>query len=211
MIKAAGVYYHKDALRKVIARHGNLVTATLKVQTSGQYAGALRIRVAGQELGSIPHSLAEKYRGALEQLGGLDGGATAHALLEAFPEIDGGQVDVWLWASPAPRVEGEPFLPGLAGGEQVELFDGQSERLVESLHSRAKRKIAVKVAELTPVTERWQVSIDDEAVGVLPLGRHTRLSQAQRQALPLTCRARIVRDPSKRTPFFVDVALPPDP
>lgn len=206
-IKTAGVYYRKDAVQNAIARFGSLVMAELVIELEGEYAGAVRVKVGGTELGSIPHSLAAEFRDAVEQLHRAGLPATCRAELEAGDGGDEAYVDVFLWASPTQRSDDEPFLPpGL--GSTVRLDEGQAERLDESLHSRAKSKRIAKVGELVDTDGGWRVVLDGHPVGTLEPGTYDRLSEARAAGFPLTCRARIIREFGK--PLRVAADLPLD-
>ncbi len=206
-IKTAGVYYHKATLRSAIARFGSLAMAKLVIELEGEYAGAVRVTVGGKELGSIPHGLAPEFRDAVEQLHKEGLPATCRAALEAEDDSDEAYVDVFLWASPTPRSDDEPFLPpGL--GPTVRLDNGEAERLDEALHSRAKSKRVAKVGELLPVDDGWRVVLDGRPVGTLEPGAYHRLSEARAAGFPLTCRVRIIRELGQ--PLRVVADLPPD-
>jgi hypothetical protein len=207
-IKVAGVYYHKDALRNAIARFGSLVMAKLVVQLEGEYAGAVRVTVDGDELGSIPHALAPAFRDAVEQLHRAGLPATCRATLEADDSSDAGFVDVFLWAAPKPRSDDEPFLPpGL--GPPVKLYGGQAERIAGLLQaSHAKSKRIVRVGELIPTDAGWCLTVDREPVGLLTAGADRLLDAAHSAGFPLTCRVRIIKDAEK--PLRVLADLPRD-
>lgn len=206
-IKTAGVYYHKGTLRSAIARFGPLVMAKLEIELEGEYAGAVRVTVGGKELGSIPHRLAPEFRDAVEQLHKDGLPATCRAALEAEEDSDEAYVDVFLWASPTPRPNDEPFLPpGL--GATVWLDKGEAERLDEALHSRAKSKRIAKVGELLSTDGGWRVVVDGRPIGTLAPGTYDRLREASAAGFPLTCRARIIREFGK--PLRVVADLPPD-
>jgi hypothetical protein len=206
-IKTAGVYYHKGTLRSAIARFGSLVMAELEIELEGEYAGAVRVTVGGKELGSIPHRLAPEFRDAVEQLHKQDLPATCRAALEAEDASDEAYVDVFLWASPTPRPDDEPFLPpGL--GATVCLDKGEAERLDEELHSRAKSKRIAKVGELLSTDGGWCVVVDGRPIGTLAPGTYDWLREACAARFPLTCRVRIIREFGK--PLRVVADLPPD-
>jgi len=206
-IKVAGVYYHRDKLRSAIDRFGSLVMATLVLESAGEYAGAVRVSVGGEELGSIPHDLAPEFRDAVERLHRAGLPATCRAELEAAGGADGGYVDVFLWASPRPRSDDEPFLPpGL--GATLELNEGQAERLDDALHSRAKAKRAVRVGEVARSDGGWCVTLDGAPIGTLGAGSDKRLREAQAAGFPLTCRVRIIR--AQGRPLRVLADLPAD-
>jgi hypothetical protein len=203
-IKAAGVYYHKGALRSVIARFGSLAMAKLVIELDGEYAGAVRVTVGGKELGSIPHSLAPEFRDAVEQLHRAGLPATCRAALEVDDGDDEEYVDVFLWASPTARSDDEPFLPPSLGST-VQLHEGWAERLDESLHSRAKSKRIAKVGELLHTDGRWGIALDGHPVGTLEPGTYDRVREAGAAGFPLTCRVRIIRELGKSLRVVADL------
>jgi hypothetical protein len=204
-IKTAGVYYRKEAVGRAIADFGSLVMAELRLELDGPYAGAVRVTVGGVVLGSIPHSLADEFRETVQQLHTAGLPATCRAELEANLDDEKAYVDVFLWASPKPSSDDEPFFPpGL--GKVVQLDWGEAERLDESLHSRATRKRVVKVGELLATDQGWRVVLDDRQIGTLGSGAYKRVSEARAAGFPLTCRVRLLREPAK--PLRVVVDLP---
>jgi hypothetical protein len=207
-IKVSGVYYHTDALREAIARFGTLAMAVLVVEQAGEYAGAVRVTVGGEVLGSIPHALAPAFRDAVDHLHRAGLPATCRATLEADDSTDAEYVDVFVWAGPKPRSDGEPFLPpGL--GPPVQLFDGQVERLALLLQqSKAKSKRIVKVGELISTDPGWCLTLDAEPVGLLDSGADGRLHAAHSAGFPLTCRVRIIKESER--PLRVLADLPKD-
>ncbi len=62
MFKTVGVYYYRDEIARVSNEHGDLVMADLRIEETGQYAGAVRVFVQGLMVGSIAHDMAEDYR-----------------------------------------------------------------------------------------------------------------------------------------------------
>ncbi len=163
--------------------------------------------MGGITLGSIPHNLSEEYRDAVEQLHKAGLPATCRACLEADLSDDKAYVDVFLWASPKPRSDDEPFLPpGL--GQVVQLDAGQAGLLEESLHSRAKTKRVVKAGELVHTDHVWRVALDGHQIGTLGPGAYRRVSEARAAGFPLTCRVRLIRGSGK--PLRVIADLPPE-
>ena len=57
-IKTAGAMHHAAEVRATATRYGRLVMAELLIEQGGEYAGAVRVLVAGVELGSIPRGIA---------------------------------------------------------------------------------------------------------------------------------------------------------
>ena len=200
-IKTAGVFYHQDALRRVVARYGTLVMAELRIESVGEYAGAVRVFVGGELLGSIPQSQAEVFRAVVQQLHEAGQPATCRADLDLGYET----FDVWLVARPESRPADSPFLPPSASCRVV-LDPGQAERLDEALHSKAKRKRVVKLATLSKTSDSWEVALDEHRVGVLDGQSHPALSAVVASGFPLTCWVRIRREPDR--PLRVEADIP---
>ncbi len=205
-LKVAGVYYHKDELRKVIAHVGGLAMAELRIEPDGEYPGAVRVWVGRAILGSIPHTQAPAYREVTERLHVSNRPATCRAQLEADLGEDS-YVDVFLSARPQERAPDEPFLPPLLGAT-VEVDQGQAERLDESMQSRAKSKRVVNTGELVRADGAWSVLLEGERIGRLPSGKRGRLDEARAAGVPLTCRIRLIRAPGK--PLRVQADFPSD-
>lgn len=199
LVKTAGVYYHQEELHRVIGTHGPLVMAELTVESSGQYAGAVHVSVGGTLLGNIPHELAEKYREAVLRLHADDKPATCRAQLEALEYFD-----VWLDAKPEVRTGETPFLPRL-GGVDVDLDQGQAERIDASLNSKAKNKRVEKLGGVLRTDQGWRVLLDHELVGTLKASDQPYLHQADSRGLPLTCMVRIIRQPDRALRVAVDI------
>jgi len=71
-----------------------LVMATLRVETNGEYAGAVRVFVGDREVGSIPKNAAETYSAVVEEVEVTTGPATCRGRV-----IGGGlsyEGDFWL-------------------------------------------------------------------------------------------------------------------
>lgn len=207
-IKTAGVYYHQLQLRFVSKLLGDLVMAELRVETEGEYTGAVRVYVRGLRLGSIPYELSTAFREVVHELEVAGLPATCHASLE----VDGA-VGVWLYAKPERRDEQDAALPPVTGF-RVDLHPGVAEELDASPKSKAKRKVGHRVGELLRVAALWHVALDGQDVGVVPLppnddaagqapGR--RLEEAQRAGFPLTCHVRIIRDTERPLRVMVDL------
>lgn len=190
--EAAGTAHHLQEAKAFIGRWGSLVTAELAIEEEGPYAGAVRLRVGGVEVGSVPHASADAYRAVVVALNGARLPATCR--VSAAP----GENAPWLLihGGPAPRQDGEPFLPPASPGDFVALDAGEAERLDASLNSRAKKKHVVAVAVLNPVPGGLSVSLDGIAVGAL-LGDYPLVRAAEQAGFPLTARALLRRDPER--------------
>src|SRR5215469_15786099 len=57
MLKLSGPHYHRTEINAAIRRYGALALAELRVETTGQYAGAVRAFVGGMQVASIPRGL----------------------------------------------------------------------------------------------------------------------------------------------------------
>ncbi len=197
-IRTAGVSYHADALRKILSATGCLVMAQRRIETEGEYAGAVRVFVAGETLGSIPHGLGDNFREAVSDLWSRDMFATCRAELEA---------DEWsnvrLDAQPEPRPEDDPFLPPLSPF-RVKLELDQAERLNEGLPSKAKNKRVVRVGRLSPTSGGWQVLLDDTPVGLIEESLSA-VDSALAAGMPLTCQVRLLREEGKGFRVMADL------
>jgi hypothetical protein len=198
-IKTAGVLHHQDALRRVHAAVGSLAMAELKIETTGQYAGAVRVFVAGESLGSIPHDLAEKFRAVIEELGKSDQPATCRVELEVEDWLN-----VWLDARPMRRPDDDPFLPPLSS-ETVQLYPGQAERLDAAFQSKAKSKRVIGLGRLSALEGSWELAIDETPVGILQGGRYSALGEVVDAGFPLTCQVRMIRDPGRAFRVMADI------
>lgn len=207
-VKTAGVYYHQLQLRFVSKLLGDLVMAELRVETEGEYTGAVRVYVRGLRLGSIPHELSPAFREVVHELEMAGLSATCHASLE----VDGA-VEVWLYAKPERRDEQDAALPPVTGF-RVDLHPGVAEELDAALKSKAKRKVGYRVGELQPVAALWHVALDGQDVGIVPLppnddaagqAPRRRLEEARRAGFPLTCHVRIIREPERPLRVMVDL------
>jgi hypothetical protein len=57
MVKLSGPTYYRAEINAAIRRYGALALAELRVETTGQYAGAVRVFVDGRQVASIPRGL----------------------------------------------------------------------------------------------------------------------------------------------------------
>lgn len=105
-IKCAGAYYHQHEIRAaVVQMHGSFVMAELRIETEGDYPGAVRVFVGGVQLASIPHDYTLAFQSVVEELGRASRPATLHVRLEADD-----YVDVWGFCEPKVRAPDEPLL-----------------------------------------------------------------------------------------------------
>ena len=151
LLRVSGSSFHQDTLQMLGGgahptepKHP-LVMATLRVETTGEYAGAVRVFIGDREVGSIPKDSADAYRAVVEEVEATTGPATCRGQV-----IGGGlshEGDFWLSfgfellqpTKPRIRAADDPFLPP-TGFFQVLLDEGQEQRLDEMLHSKAKSK-----------------------------------------------------------------------
>jgi hypothetical protein len=190
--EAVGTTPHLKEITAIIDRWGSVVTAELAIEEKGQFAGAVRLRVGGAEVGTVPHGIADDYRAVIRALNSARLAATCR--VSASP----GESAPWLLihGKPAPRQDGEPFLPPIGAGDFVVLGAGQAERLDGLLNSRAKKKHVDAVAVLTPVPGEFTVSLGGVAVGALP-GLYPLVRAAGQAGFPMTARAVLRRDPER--------------
>ena len=200
-VKAAGAQFHADDLKKALSAFGSLVMAELRIETAGQYAGAVRIFVGGVMLGSIPHDQAEKFRSVVAELNGAGLPATCRAQLEADAYFD-----VWLDARPEARPDDDPFLPPISS-YSVALAAGEADRLDAGFRSKAKNKRGVAVGRVEGAGSSWALVLDDVTVGSVVDAPGRRLDTARAAGFPLTCQARILREEGKGLRVMAD--LPP--
>src|SRR5262245_60488927 len=78
MIKLSGPVYYRAGINAAIRRYGVLALAELRVETTGQYAGAVRAFVDGRQVASIPRGLEGEYRQVVESLNREGAAATIH-------------------------------------------------------------------------------------------------------------------------------------
>jgi hypothetical protein len=203
MVKFVGGHAYRKEAVDVLRRFGPLVLAELRIERSGQYAGAVRVCVGNAQLGSVPSELADAYRKVVETLTCNGQPATIHVELEI-----GEYVDVWGLCKPQLRQEGEPLLP-TQYREDVHLFDGIAADLDASLNSRAKEKKVRRKATVSLGTDgTWNVSEADQVIGALAGKSYKRLHELMRAGLPLDVVVTIHRRPGH--PLSVHVSIPPD-
>ena len=173
--EATGDTHHAAELARIMTRWGDLFTAELVIELTGQYAGAVRLLVGGEEVGSVPHGAADAYRPVIEALN--TGGSAATCRISA----DEGELAPWLLilGRPAVRPDDAPFLPPVGAGDYVTLAADEAERLDASLNSRAKTKHVFRPAALTVGPGGLGVWLDGMRVGDLS-GAYLRVKEAAR-------------------------------
>jgi hypothetical protein len=202
-IKTAGVMHHAAEVRAAVANYGRLVMAELRIEQDGQYAGAVRVLVAGVELGSIPSGTAADFRAVVGRLAELGMQATCRADLDIS---SGEYLDVWLCGKPRERDENDPFLPPMLGARLTLSRDTIAYLDEVILGPRAKSKRVVRTATLVPRDPGWIVMVDGRELGALPAGRYERLEEAHVAGFPVTCQVRVLRQPDR--PVRVEADFP---
>jgi hypothetical protein len=203
MLKLSGPHYHRAEVNEAIRRYGALALAELRVETTGQYAGAVRAFVDGMQVASIPHGLQSEFREVVESLNREGVAATIHVELES-----GAYVDVWGLCKPERRREGEPLLP-TQYREDIDLLDGIASALDESLASRAKEKKVRRNGVLSRGSNGvWSVSEGGRVLGTLKRKPYKRLHEVMRAGLPLDVVVTIHRRPERE--LVAHVSIPPD-
>lgn len=199
--EATGSTHHAAELARIMSRWGDLFMAELVIEQTGRYAGAVRVLVGGEEVGSVPHGAADAYRSVIEALNA--GGSAATCRISA----DEGELAPWLLilGRPAVRADDAPFLPPAGGGAYATMAPGEAERLDSPLNSRAKTKHVTRTATLTIGSRGLGVWLDDLQVGNL-VGDFPRVKEAASAGFPLTCRAVLRRDPGRG--FRLEVFAP---
>ena len=204
-IKTAGVQHHEADLRRVVAAHGRLVMAELRIETDGPFAGAVRVFVGGAHLGAIPRGLGDDFRKVIDRLAADGQSALCRALLNA---PSAGYVDVWLCGKAKERAAEDPFLPPTLGA-RLDLSEEVVAYLDEVvLGTRAKSKRVVRTGALIERDRSWRVVVDGYDLGALPTARYSRLEQARAAGFPVTCQVRILRQPGR--PLRVEADFPTD-
>ncbi len=203
MVKLSGPTYYRGEIDAAIRRYGALALAELRVETTGQYAGAVRVFVDGRQVASIPRGLTDEYREVVESLNRDGIAATIHVELES-----GTYVDVWGLCKPERRHDGEPLLP-TQYREDIDLLDGIASALDESLNSRAKEKKVRRNGVLSLGSKgRWSVSEGGRVLGTLERKPYKRLHEVMDAGLPLDVVVTIHRRPERE--LVAHVSIPPD-
>ncbi|HXZ82184.1 MAG TPA: hypothetical protein VED84_00345 [Acidimicrobiales bacterium] len=196
---AAGASFCRDTQR-LVQQYGRLVTAELRIQTAGQYAGEIRVFVSGSQVAAIPYDSAYTFREVIDELHQRGLRATCRAELDADEE---GRV--WLHTKPAVRSKGEPFLPPI-NAFPVELRPRHSQLLIQSRHGNANRTQHQQTALLAPDDDHWALSLDGQTVGFLEPHPYPRLQEALARGFPLSCYAILELVPNG--PVRLRAALP---
>lgn len=197
--KMAGVFYHAEDVRRLAVSLGPFVTVTLRIETTGEYAGAVRVVVDGTVVGSVPHAQAGTYRAAIAALHPRP--ATGWAELEA----DDQSVDVWLRATDQLRQPTDPALPPFAE-QRVELDETTAAQFDAMLNSRAKQKRTTTTGIVTAASAgTWRVVVGDVVAAVAAFDDR-RLKEALAAGWEPSCYVQIVRRPDH--PLSVLAYLP---
>lgn len=125
---AASASSDREARHRFVHEYGRLVTAELRIETAGEYAGVVRVLVGGLQVASIPYNSAGTFRQVIEELHQRGLSATCRAELD-----DEEQGHVLLHTTPAVRSADEPFLPPI-NAVRVDVRLRQSQLLDQSLH-----------------------------------------------------------------------------
>jgi hypothetical protein len=203
MVQLSGPTYYRAEINAAMRRYGALALAELRVETTGQYAGAVRVFVDGRQVASIPRGLEGEYRGVVESLNHEGVTATIHVALESDA-----YVDVWGLCKPERRREGEPLLP-TQYQEDIDLLDGIASALDESLASRAKEKKVRRSGVLSLGSNGvWSVSEGGRVLGTLERKPYKRLYEVMGAGLPLDVVVTVHRRPERE--LIAHVSIPPD-
>jgi hypothetical protein len=203
MVKLSGPTYYRAEINTAIRRYGVLVLAELRIETTGQYAGAVRVFADGKHVASIPRGLQGKYRELVESLNREGVAATIHVELESDA-----YVDVWGLCKPERRCEGEPLLP-TQYREDINLLDGITSALDESLASRAKEKKVRRNGILSlGSNDVWSVSEGGRVLGTLDRKPYKRLHEVMGAGLQLDVVVTVHRRPERG--LIAHVSIPPD-
>jgi len=217
LLRVHGSSFHQDALqmlgggaRPAEPKHP-LVMATLRVETNGEYAGAVRVFVGDREVGSIPKNAAETYSAVVEEVEVTTGPATCRGRV-----IGGGlsyEGDFWLSfgfellqpTKPRARAADDPFLPP-TGFFEVLLDEGQERHLDDMLRSKAKSKNLDVHVRLRVGPPACRVELAGVEVGglVCETGELAPIEEAVAAGFPSTAWARIARKPGRPTTLTVE-------
>lgn len=199
--KTTGVAHYRDSIEAAYRQFGPLVMAEMRVEQTGPFAGAVRVHIAGLQVGAIAHGHAEPYREIIHGLNRERKPATCHAEIEL-----GEYVDVWLSAKPKARDPNDPFIPDVGPGIPVELSEQGHAYLQDRLGTRAKNKRIKRLAEVERRGQTWHLTVEDQSLGTLPSAHYQRLEQAHRAGSPMNCRVGIVRQEGR--PLRVSAGIP---
>ncbi len=193
--------FHQETTRALIARWGPVLMAELRLETSGQYAGAVRICVGDDIVATIPHEYSERFREAVLAVNARELSATCRIAIED----DGEWLDVWVPSKLGLAQTRGAFFGGL-GAIDISLDPGESERIDSSLNSKAKTKRVRRIGELRRREDAWRLLLDGQSVGSLSKSSNTYIEQAAAAGFPLTCDVLIVRQPDR--PLRVNAEIP---
>jgi hypothetical protein len=201
MSPAAGAHIYRAAIQNVLAVHGPLVMAEMRIEESGEYAGAVRVFVAGERIGSVALDQTGAYGSVVRKLNDDGMPTTCRALIEVHE-----YVNVWLAAKPEPRLADDPFIPELGVGVPVSLNEDGLDAAEAVLGSRAKNKRVKRVVELDHDMGEWACVLDQLPIGELPHSSYRYLDAATLAGKPLTARLSVVRQEGH--PVRVSVQFP---
>jgi hypothetical protein len=189
--------------------------AELRTVRSGEYEGAVEVRLGGAVAGHIKHDQAEEYRVVVAALEDAGTAATCRAV------IVGGHYEPdergWRYFGLALLQPKKPepfdrsrdaFLPPVCG-ERVRISPDCDALLDGYLNSKAKRKRVERLGLLSRDDDGWRVFIGDDEIGNLELGYYfddAPIRAAEQNGFPLTCSVRVIREPDR--PLRVAVDLP---
>jgi len=193
-----GSFCHET--RHLVHQYGPLVTAELRIQTTGELAGEVRVFVAGLQVATIPYDAAGPFRDVIDKLHRRGLPATCRAELDVDAEGH-----VLLHTKPAVRGAVEPFLPPI-NARAVDLPRRRSEMLDRSLNGGAPPPRAERTALLSSEADYWTLSLDGQRLGFLESHPYPQLQEAVAHGFPLTCYAILERVPDG--PLRVNAALP---
>ena len=217
----SGVSFYQAAIlaaaegRRAEGPNTALVCAQFDIVTDGQYSGAVRAYIGGQEVGSIPHGSVETIRPTIAGL--LDSGRPAICRAVIYGGGRNREGTDWLnfgvgvladITNPGSAHPGSPFLPPVHY-IRVGIELATAKQLDESMHSKAKKKRVVTTGTLRPHAGGWQLELDGAIVGRLEPAFQTELDavyQASYAGAPLTCYVRLVREVG--AVFQVAVSVP---
>ena len=202
-IKLSGPTFYRQNIAAALARYSPLVMAELRVVATGQYAGAVRVFVAGQQVASIPHSMSEEFGRVVLDLEADGQIATMHVELD----MQDPYVDVWGYGIPERRHPDEPTLFLQATTSWTEVAPDIAGRLDEALHSKAKKKRMLFPAVIEHDLMKYWVVWQGEVVTALPAGAHRYLGRLEAAGLPLTTWLVVQREEGR---LRVKVACPDD-
>ena len=197
--QAVGAFTHEEAIIRLRAFDGPLVMATFDIEAGGQWAGAVRVVVAGEIIASIRADSIEEWT---EVINSTEGQTTGWVELEV-----GNRTNVWLRCVPQLRQSDAPFLPPFTGWP-LTLNERGTAFFDAKLNSRAKTKRMVvpgEVHDRRDTVGGWWVQVDN---AIIPLGviDDAGVKLAQDAGFPLTCSVLIRRKPDR--PLSVEAFLP---